>query len=85
MATKKQKREAAEAKRQARLDEMRQSGLEAQRKDREHRAKEERKAWRKQHDEKHSWKKRIVECPLCRDILKAQKKNQLDGSEPVAI
>lgn len=70
MATKKQKRAAAEAKHQAFMEEHRQSGLAAQRQDRERRAAEERKAWQDVHDKKHH--KFVDNCPLCTDIKKQQ-------------
>lgn len=73
MATKKQKRERGEQKRMHFMSEHRRTGLEAQRKDREHRQQKEREAWREQHDKKHSWKKRIKECPICQDSLRAEK------------
>jgi len=66
MATKKQKRQEMLEKRAAFEDEMMRTGLEAQRKDRERRRQQELEAWQKQHGEKHSWKKRIKECPHCR-------------------
>ena len=70
MATKKQKRAAAEAKHVAFMEEMRRSGLEAQRQDRERREAEARKAWQDQHDKKHH--KFVDECPICSDIKKQQ-------------
>lgn len=70
MATKKQKRERGEEKHKRFMAEIRKTGLEAQRKDREHREKKNREAWREQHDTKHTWKKRLKECPLCQDISK---------------
>lgn len=71
MATKKQKRAALMARREAFFEEHRRTGLEAQKKDRERRAHQEREAWREQHEKKHSYKKLIAECPLCQDIRKA--------------
>lgn len=69
MATKKQKRQRAEEKRAAYMEELRRTGLEAQRKDRESRKRAERKAWQEQHDKKHNWKNRVKQCPLCRDFM----------------
>ena len=77
MATKKQKRAAALARREAFLAEERERGLNALRKERERRAYEARKEWQEQHDKKHSWKKRIKECPICKDEIKAAKRAEL--------
>lgn len=66
MATKKQKREAAMAKHEHRMEELRRTGLEAQQKDRAHRQQKELDAWAENHRKNHSWKKRIKECPHCR-------------------
>lgn len=68
MATKKQKRAAAEEKHRSYMEEIRRSGLEAQRRDREKREAEARKAWQEQHDKKHH--KFVDECPFCKDIKK---------------
>jgi hypothetical protein len=73
VATKKQKRAAALARRERFLAAEREVGLNALRIDRERRAYEERKLWQEQHDKKHSWKKRIKECPLCQDEIKLAK------------
>ena len=83
MATKKQKRERGEQKRVHFMAEIKRTGLEAQRKDREHREKKHREAWRDQHDKKHNWKRRIKECPLCQDITRASSKATGDNQEPV--
>lgn len=80
MATKKAKRAAAEAKRAKMLEEYRRTGLEAQRKDREHRERKELEAWQDQHDKKHSWKKRIKECPHCKIELRALTNKQEEAS-----
>lgn len=71
MATKKQKRTIAEAKHQAFMNEIRETGLAALAKDREHRERKNREAWLDNHQKKHSWKNRIKECPHCSDILRA--------------
>lgn len=85
MATKKQKRAAALAKRAAFEEEYRRSGLEAQRKDREHRARKLREEWRENHEKRHSWKKRIKECPICQDEIRAAKRaGQELSSEEIA-
>lgn len=68
VTTKKQKRERGEQKRTKFMAEIRQTGLQAQRKDREHREKKKREEWRDQHDKKHH--KFIDDCPLCQDIKK---------------
>lgn len=54
MATKKQKRERGEQKHKEFMAEIRRTGLEAQRKDREYRAKQQRKAEKSQEDSKSS-------------------------------
>jgi len=79
MATKRQKHEAAIAKRERWLAERRESGLKAQKEDREYRDNQKRKGAREQHDKKHSWKKIDRDCILCQDLLDSQnhwKKNQ---------
>lgn len=76
MATKKQKRAAAQAKHEADMKAYREGGLQALRKDREYRAHKEREEWRKNHDKNHSWQKRIKECPLCGDEIKAARQSQ---------
>lgn len=65
MATKKQKRLAGEAHAKQEALKRVQSGLDAQRKDREERERQNLTAWQDQHEKKHSWKKRIKECPHC--------------------
>lgn len=71
MATKKEKRAAALARHQEFMASVRETGLSALKKDRKHRAAKLRDEWRENHDKRHSWKKRIVECPLCQDEIKA--------------
>jgi hypothetical protein len=76
MATKKEKRAAALARREEFL------AAEAARNQkvlegvRAKRRAEEKKAWQKNHDKRHSWKKRIKECPICQDELRAIPKDQ---------
>lgn len=74
MATKKQKRAAALAKHEADMKAYREGGLQALQKDREYRAHKEREDWRANHDKRHSWKKRIKECPICNDEIAAAKR-----------
>lgn len=76
MATKKQKREAGFQKHLRESEDLRRSGLEAQRKDRETRTKKEREAWQENHDKKHSWKNLVKECPLCQDKMKHSKSSK---------
>lgn len=76
MTTKAQKRLAAQKKREAFLEEIRQSGLEAQRIDHEIRRKEELRAWQNIHDKKHHTF--IKECPHCQDIQKQQRQSTRD-------
>lgn len=71
MATKKQKRAIAEAKRKEFMDEIRRTGLEAQRKDREYRMRKLKESQKDQHEKKHSWKKRDPECLWCKDEIRA--------------
>lgn len=70
MVTKKERRAKALAKHNERMAMLRESGLKAQQMDRENRARAERQEWSKQHEEKHSWTKRIKECPHCQDEIK---------------
>lgn len=70
MATKKQKRQALLQKREKFEANLKRSNQEALRKERERREEENRRAWQENHDKRHSWKKRIKECPLCKDALK---------------
>lgn len=81
MATKKQRREAALRKHEERMAELRQTGLEAQRKDRARRFAKELQDWEKQHTEKHSWTKRIKECPHCQLELAAAAKSPRQTQE----
>lgn len=66
MATKKQKREAGLAKHETFMANVRETGLKALRKDQERRRQKELDDWRENHNKRHSWKKRIKECPHCR-------------------
>ncbi len=70
MTTKKQTRQALETKRERMLEELRQTGLEAQKRDRARREYEIRQAWSAAHEKKHH--KFVDECPLCSDIQKEQ-------------
>lgn len=74
MATKKQKHQQAMEKRQRFLDDMKREGEEAVRKDREHRRRQELQEWQENHDKRHSWKKRIAECPHCKIELSASRR-----------
>lgn len=88
MATKKQKRQRLIAKREAEMEEYRRSGLAALQKERERRFQKELQDWEKQHGEKHSWKKRIIECPHCRLEMKvardAESVNAQHQAEPAS-
>jgi len=66
------------------MEERRLSGLAAQRADQQNRASKLRQSWQKQHDQKHSWKKRIKECPLCQDELRNIKADQKRLEEATA-
>ena len=83
MATKKQKRERGEQKRMHFMAEIKRTGLEAQRKDREYRDKKNRELWSNQHEKKHDWKRRVKECPLCQEIIRATAKAAGNNSHPV--
>lgn len=76
MATKKQKHAQVMQRREERLSTIRESGLKAQRLDREKRAKELRAQWQENHDKRHSWKKRIAECPICQDEIRAARRSE---------
>lgn len=69
MATRKQKRAAAQSKREKWEEEQRVSGLRAQEEDHKVRDSKERDAWRTKHNKEHSWKVINEHCILCRDIL----------------
>lgn len=81
MATKKQKREIAQAKREKWLAEQRESGLREQRKDRENREKKLRDAAKEKHEKEHSWKKREPKCILCQDALAEQRRQEKTAQE----
>lgn len=74
MATKKQKRQALQAKHDKFMSELKRSNQEALRKSQERREEENRRAWQDNHDKNHSWKKRIKECPHCQDAIKSQRR-----------
>lgn len=84
MATKKQKRLAGEERAKQEAFERVQSGLAAQKRDREERERQELTAWQPQHEKKHSWKKRIKECPHCRIELAANKAAQTNPTKESA-
>lgn len=67
MATKKQKREAALAKREAFDREMRELGLKAQRADQEKREREHLQVWEKRHEKHYKFDD---QCPHCEAIKK---------------
>lgn len=79
MATRKQKHEAALARREKRLAEERASGLKALKDDQERRAAKKRDAAREKHDKEHSWKHIDRNCILCQDLLEAQRKGVDSG------
>lgn len=74
MATKKQKRQRGLKKHEEEMAELRRLGLEALRKDRQHRRQKELQEWEENHKKNHSWQKRIVECPHCRLEMKDAEK-----------
>lgn len=84
MATKKQKREAAIAKHEAEMAEIRQTGLTAQRKDIQHRRRQELQEWEDNHKKNHSWTKRIKECPHCRIEIHAAKQAEKQSEKQEA-
>lgn len=69
MATKKQKREAGRLKREKWLAERRESGLQAQARDKENRKNKKRDEQREKHNKEHSWKVLDKKCILCLDRL----------------
>lgn len=70
MATKKQKRERMEKHYADRMEEHRQAGLIAQRRDHIRRERKKRADWQEQHDNEHSFKKLVDGCPHCEDRKK---------------
>ena len=81
MATKKEKRARMAEKRARFEEEVRISGLEALKKERARRFEKELEAWEKSHTEKHSWRKRIKECPHCRIEINAAKKMSKENED----
>jgi hypothetical protein len=69
MATRKQKHARALAKREEFLETEREIARRALEQDHAERARKERAEWQDNHDKNHGWTKRIVECPLCRDLM----------------
>lgn len=76
MATKKQKRAAALAKREAWLEERRISGLRAQMEDNERRKSKLRESQREKHNKEHSWKVLDKNCVLCMDKFEDARRNR---------
>lgn len=76
MATKKQKRQAALAKHEKWLDERRETGLQAQRRDQERRKQKKRDEQREKHNAEHSWKQLSKDCLLCQDKLEEARRNE---------
>jgi hypothetical protein len=74
MATKKQKRAAALAKREKFMADVKRSGTEALKRERANRARREREEWQEQHDKKHYTF--VKECPICSDIRVDLHRNQ---------
>ncbi len=79
VATKKQRREIAYQKHVAYMEEVRLSGLKAQKKDRENREREHRRNWKDKHDSDHSWKNLHPHCPLCQDKKASSKKRKKES------
>lgn len=83
MATKKQKRERAEAKHHQFMAELRAEGLAAIKSDRERREWKNRKDWQDSHDKDHNWKRLIPECPHCQDMKERQARRNKANKEKV--
>lgn len=81
MATKKERRAAALAKHEERMGQLRETGMKAQKMDRDNRARAERQEWQDQHDKKHSWTKRIKECPHCSDEIAVANKARKEAED----
>lgn len=69
MATKKQKRLAGQAKHEQYMEELRQSGLAAQRRDKAERFRQQLNLWEEGHNKRHH--KFVDECPHCQIIKSA--------------
>lgn len=69
MATKKQKRLAGQAKHEKRMEELRRSGLEAQKRDKAERFRQQLALWEEGHNKRHH--KFVDECPHCQVIRAA--------------
>lgn len=76
LATKKQKRAAALAKREAWVKERIETGLKAQHDDHENRKNKQREKQREKHNKEHSWKALEKECVLCMDKLEEARRQQ---------
>ena len=76
MATKKQKRLAAQARREEMLAEYRRSGLEAQKKDHARRERKLYQEWEEGHGKKHK-KTFVEECPWCKDERRASQRQEM--------
>jgi hypothetical protein len=82
MATRKEKHARALERRQRFFEELQRSNQEALRHERERRARELRQSWQDQHNKKHF--KFVDECPLCADILRAQKRAEQENTAELA-
>lgn len=81
MATKKEKRAAALARHQAYFEELKNTGLKAMTRDRDHRREKDLQEWEENHTKNHSSKKVITECPHCRRYIAAQKRAEKDAKK----
>lgn len=74
MATKKQKRAVAEAKREKFLADLKRENQMVLDRVRAKRDQKNRESWREVHDKSHSWRKLVDECPFCQDRAEEAKK-----------
>lgn len=73
MATKAQKREAGRIKHQRFIADIKRTGLEAQRRDREHRKQKHLSDTEVEHKKSHGWKKLVKDCPHCDEMIAKSK------------
>jgi hypothetical protein len=76
VATKKQKRQAALAKHEEWLNKRRETGLQAQAKDKERRRQKKRDEQREKHNKEHSWKTLDKDCVLCQDKMEDARRRE---------
>lgn len=83
MVAKRIKRAINRARHEEYMAEYRRTGLEAQKKDRDSRARKKYQEWEEPHNTKHSSKKPVEECPWCQDVVRAKKRRDSVLNEAV--